>query len=111
MKGTNLGELEEILLLTIAAMGENTYGYAIKENIEERTGRENMNLSAVHACLYRLEKKGFLTSEFGGATKKRGGKRKKYFRLSGDGKDAILEARRIRTSLWDEISMGVNWSS
>jgi len=110
MKGTNLGELEEILLLTITAMGKNTYGYAIKENIEKRTGRKNMNLSAVHACLYRLEKKGFLQSEFGEATKKRGGKKKKLFTVTAEGKAAILEAKRIRTSLWDEISVGVAWN-
>ena len=106
MKGTNLGELEEILLLTVAALSPKAYGFSVKENVEERTGRY-ANLSAIHACLYRLEKKGFLESEFGEATKKRGGKRKKYFELTPSGMDAIVEAKRVRSTLWDEISLSV----
>lgn len=104
MKGTNLGELEEILLLTVAALTPEAYGFAVKENLENRVGRY-ANLSAIHACLYRLEKKGFLKSEFGEATKKRGGKKKKYFELTALGTDAIIEAKRVRNSLWDDISL------
>ena len=106
MKGTNLGELEEILLLTVAALSPKAYGFSVKENVEERTGRY-ANLSAIHACLYRLEKKGYLKSEFGEATKKRGGKRKKYFELTSPGMEAIVEAKRVRSTLWDEISLSV----
>jgi len=106
MKGTNLGELEEVVLLIVAALSPKAYGFAVKENLDERTGRY-ANLSAIHACLYRLEKKGFLESEFGEATKKRGGKSKKYFSLTSEGMAAIVEAKKIRNNLWDEISLSV----
>ena len=76
MKRTFLGEFEEIVLLVVAGCTEEAYGVTIWERVQEYTGRA-ISLSAVHATLYRLEEKGFLTSEMGGATAERGGRRKR----------------------------------
>ncbi|MDN5203740.1 helix-turn-helix transcriptional regulator [Fulvivirgaceae bacterium BMA10] len=99
MKGTNLGEFEEIVMLTIAALHEGAYGVAIKETIEERTKR-NVSVGAMYSALNRLESKGFVDSEWGESTQERGGKRKRLFTLTIDGKKALIEAKNLRDELW-----------
>jgi uncharacterized membrane protein (DUF441 family) len=56
MKGTNLGELEELILLTVGVVYPDAYGVAVMDEIEKQT-RRNFNISAVHAVLTRLEEK------------------------------------------------------
>ena len=102
MKGTNLGEFEELILLTVCILFENAYGVTVMQALEEQTGR-SLSISAVHAALIRLEKKGFLTSRMGGATQARGGRRKRYFQITNSGKAALTEMRRIREKLWQMI--------
>jgi hypothetical protein len=63
----NLGEFEEIVMLTIGVLGENAYGLAIKEHIESRLQR-TVSMGALHTALYRLEEKGYLKSKLGKAT-------------------------------------------
>ena len=102
MKGTNLGEFEELILLTVCVLYENAYGVAIQEEIEQQTGR-SLSISAVHSALHRLQGKGFVESWMGGATNQRGGRRKRYFRITSAGKEALLEMRRIREEMWRRI--------
>ena len=102
----NIGELEELLLLSIASLVPEAYGYSIKDTILEKANRD-VNLSAVHAALHRLEKKGLLKSRFGEATAIRGGKRKKYFELTTAGVAAIKDSREIRNSFWSNISPAI----
>lgn len=102
MKRTFLGEFEEIVLLVVAACTEPAYGVTIWESIQEYTGR-SISLSAVHATLYRLEEKGFLTSEMGGATAERGGRRKRFFNITNYGNRALQEIKEIRQQLWQAI--------
>ncbi|WP_323758155.1 PadR family transcriptional regulator [Roseivirga sp.] len=102
MKGTYLGEFEEVVLLTVAMLGNLAYGITVKEEVETRTKRE-INLSAVHATLYRLEKKGFLNSELGEATKLRGGKRKRIFNITPYGVKSLKEAKSLREGIWSSI--------
>ncbi|UZR96245.1 PadR family transcriptional regulator [Chondrinema litorale] len=102
MKGTYLGEFEEIVLLTVGVLYDEAYGLSIKNEVENRSNR-SVNLSAIHAALYRLEEKGFLNSRLGEATGKRGGKRKKYFTVTKLGVSALEEAKSIRDSLWTSI--------
>ena len=54
MKGTHLGEFEELILLAVAALQEDAYGLAIKREIEEQAKRK-VTISAVHAAANRLE--------------------------------------------------------
>lgn len=102
MKRTFLGEFEEIVLLVVAGCNEEAYGVTIWERVQEYTGR-SISLSAVHANLYRLEEKGFLTSEMGGATAERGGRRKRFFSITNYGNRALQEINEIRQQLWQAI--------
>lgn len=103
MRKTYIGELEEVLLLTVAMLyKEEAYGVAITQKLVEITGRE-ISISAVHATLHRLEEKGFLKSKTGGATQERGGRRKRYFELTTAGTKAIREIRDLRAQFWKHI--------
>ena len=109
MKGTYLGEFEEIVLLTVAILNNDAYGLAIKDEIEERVGRK-VTISTIHSTLNRLEKKGFLTSYLGGATQKRGGRNKRLFEVTSYGTKAINEAKALRNNLWQAIP-NVFWNT
>ncbi len=102
MKGTNLGELEELIMLAVAILQEEAYGVAIQKEIEKRAGRK-ITISTVHSVLSRLEKKGFANSRYDGATPERGGRRKHIFQLSNSGKQTLEEARELRNSMWEAV--------
>ena len=102
MKGTNLGELEELVLLTIAALMEEAYSVAICDELSKHAGR-TVKLGVVHAVLKCLEEKGLLDSELGEATRTRGGKRKRFYKLTIPGKRALVRAKSMRDQLWDRI--------
>ncbi|MHA7102419.1 PadR family transcriptional regulator [Roseivirga pacifica] len=102
MKGTHLGEFEELVLLAVAALHGNAYAVTVKGEIEERASRK-VNISAVHSSLYRLEEKGFLESSVGGATNKRGGKSKRLFKVTAYGFKSLKEAQSLRQSFWNII--------
>ena len=87
-----LGEFEEMILTMVAALQEDAYGAAISEEIETKFKRE-VNLSAVHVTLYRLEDKGYIKSRMGGGTSERGGRRKRIFTITNAGM-AILRAMK-----------------
>ncbi|QHV96441.1 PadR family transcriptional regulator [Spirosoma endbachense] len=105
MKRTFLGEFEEVVLLVLAACGDEAYGVIIWEQLQQQTGR-SITISAVHATLYRLEEKGYLSSQLGGATAERGGRRKRFFALTALGSKALLEIQAMRQQLWQAIPDG-----
>ena len=98
MKGF-IGEFEELVLLTVAVLGDDAYGVSIKESIEN-TARRSISIGALHTTIARLEDKGFLESYLGGATTERGGRSKRYFYLTLDGKAALHGIRNLRNGLW-----------
>ena len=102
MKGTYLGEFEELVLLSVGALHPQAYGVAIMDEIKEETGR-SVNISAIHSALRRLDEKGFVRSEMGGATNERGGRRKRFFELTAFGKKALDEAQSVRMKLYNRI--------
>jgi PadR family transcriptional regulator PadR len=102
MKGTNLGEFEELVLLVVAVLYDNAYGVAVREEIARRTGRK-VTISTVHAALQRLDKKGYAKSRYGEATAKRGGRRKLLFTVTPAGAAALNKSRELRNGLWEEI--------
>jgi len=99
MKGTHLGEFEELVLLTCALLINSAYSVTIGAEIEDQTGR-SITLSTVHTALYRLEKKGFLESYLGGASGERGGRRKRLYRITAAGFDVLNQAKELRTRMW-----------
>ncbi|MEO9803608.1 MAG: helix-turn-helix transcriptional regulator [Reichenbachiella sp.] len=101
-KGNHLGEFEELTLLTVGALFDEAYGVAVMDEIASRT-RRNVNISAVHEVLKRLEKKGFVQSRMGGATNERGGRRKRYFTLTFEGKTALDQSIGLRNELYNAI--------
>lgn len=98
----SLGEFEEIVMLTVAVLHGNAYGVAIKEEIEQRLKRK-VSVGAMRTALKRLEDKGFLESEFGEATAVRGGKRKRYHKVTPHGKKALDYVMNARKGLWASI--------
>ena len=97
-----MGEFEEVVLLTVAILYENAYGISIKDDIEERLGRK-VSVGAMRTALSRLEKKGLLESAFGEATAVRGGKRKRYFKVTPFGKKELEEVMETRKRLWSAV--------
>lgn len=102
MKGTSLGEFEELVLLTAGALYDAAYGVAIMDEIKKETSR-GVNISAIHSALRRLEEKGYVKSRMGGATNERGGRRKRYFVLTAYGKKALDDAQSLRMKLYNRI--------
>lgn len=100
MKGNYLGEFEELVMLTCVLLKEEAYGINIVQEIKTRMDR-NVNLSAVHVTLYRLEDKGLVTSIMGGATSQRGGRRKRIFQVTSIGIKLLREAKEKRENLWN----------
>ncbi|MCE2995429.1 MAG: PadR family transcriptional regulator [Cyclobacteriaceae bacterium] len=94
-----LGEFEELILTMVAALQEDAYGAAIAEEIETRLKRE-VNLSAVHVTLYRLEDKGYIKSSMGGGTNERGGRRKRIFTITSAGMAMLKAMKESRIELW-----------
>ena len=102
MSKNQLGEFEEVVMLTVAVLYGEAYGLGIADEIEQRLNRK-VSLGSLQTVLRRLEKKGLLSSEFGEATKVRGGKRKRFFKVTEMGKSAIEQSKRQRQGLWDAI--------
>jgi PadR family transcriptional regulator, regulatory protein PadR len=98
MKGY-LGEFEELVLLTISALNDNAYGVAIKEDIETRTNR-SISIGALHSTITRLEEKGLIKSWLGDPSQERGGRRKRNFELTHQGKVALHHVKELRDQLW-----------
>ena len=103
MKGTNLGEFEEILLLIVLILQEDAYVMRIREEIKQQVNR-SISMGALHTTLTRLEQKGFLQSEMGGATQERGGRRKRIYELTAGGKATLNEVKEMRASLWNQVT-------
>lgn len=102
MKRTYLGEFEEVVLLTVAALGERAYGVSITHEINAQTDRP-ARLNQVHAALHRLEEKGMVASRMGDPTPERGGRRKRLFTVTAYGYRALQEIQAVRARLWELV--------
>lgn len=102
MKKTKLGEFEELVLLTVAALQTDAYGVEIKRELESRL-KQRLSVGSIQSALKRMEAKGFLTSQFGEATARRGGKRKRIYATTSHGRKVLEEMKDIRAQLWSAI--------
>jgi PadR family transcriptional regulator PadR len=102
MKGTYLGEFEELVLLSVGILYDDAYGLAIVDELEKQTGR-NIMISSVHKALVRLEEKGFLKSRMGGSTETRGGRDKRLYQLTHAGKKVLADSRELRNDMWRQV--------
>lgn len=98
----HLGEFEEIVMLTVAILQDEAYGFSIIEEIENRLNR-SVSIGSLQTVLKRLEKKGYLKSALGEATAVRGGKRKRFYHLTSAGKSTLEETKEQRMGLWNAV--------
>lgn len=99
---SQLGDLEELVLLAVLRLGENAYGAAIREELKQRADRV-VSVSTIYVTLMRLEEKGYVRSWMGEPTAERGGKAKRYFEIRPEGTDALEATRTIRERMWEGV--------
>lgn len=99
MKKTRLGEFQELILMAVIVLNEEAYGNEIQRDLEERLN-ERLSTGAIQTALKRMEEKGFLTSEWGIATQKRGGKRKRIYSATSYAHQVLLDMKDVRAKLW-----------
>lgn len=97
-----LGEFELMLLLAVIHLGDQAYGVPISRELERHRSR-GVSVGSVYAALERLEAKGLVVSSLGDPTPERGGKAKRYFRITKEGLRQVRETRRVLTGLWQTI--------
>jgi PadR family transcriptional regulator PadR len=102
MKKYQLGEFEEVVMLTVAILYNEAYGVSVKKEIETRLSR-NVSVGALQTALKRLEDKGYLKSHEGEATQERAGRPKRYFTITALGKRAMEYTKSTREKLWEAI--------
>lgn len=86
----------------VAILDGEGYGVTVSQALEEHTGRI-VTFGTVHNTLIRLEEKGFVRSELGGATAERGGRRKRLFQVTALGSKALQEIQQLRQELWQMV--------
>lgn len=102
MKNFQLGEFEEIVMLTVGILNNTAYSVAIKNEIESRLTR-TVSMGALHTSLKRLEGKGYLKSFAGESTEERAGRPKRFFEITALGKKAIHHSKSVRDAFWSEL--------
>ena len=99
-----LGEFEQIVLLAVLRLGDEAYGVAIRQVIGARTNR-HPSPGALYTTLDRLEEKSFLTSRFGDPTPSRGGRAKRFFKVTAQGEAALARAQRAYGRLLEGVRL------
>ncbi|WP_345945010.1 PadR family transcriptional regulator [Granulicella sp. dw_53] len=97
-----LGEFELMVLLTIVHLGDEAYGVPLCRELSLRRGWE-VSVGSVYAALDRLETKGLVVSHLGESTPERGGRAKRYFRVTQQGLRSVHETRKVLSELWQSL--------
>lgn len=103
-KRTYLGEMELMVLLAVVRLGDEAYGVPISKELLVLAGRE-VALGSIYAALDRLEQKRFVTSLLGDPTPERGGRAKRYFRVTPAGLQVLRTTRSALISLWSGLPL------
>jgi DNA-binding PadR family transcriptional regulator len=103
-KRNHLGEMELMVLLALVRLGDNAYGVPISKELLNLAERE-VALGSIYSALDRLEQKGFVNSLLGDPTPERGGRAKRYFRVTPSGVRALRMTRSSLTNLWSGIPL------
>ena len=91
-----------MILLAILRIGDDSYGVPIAREIEQ-TAKRTVLLGAIYTCLDRLEQNGLVTSTYGDPTPERGGRAKRFFKITAKGLKAVKDTQRAFTALWSGI--------
>jgi len=106
-KGNHLGDLEELVLLSVLRLKDDAYGAPIRSELEESAGR-SVSISTIYVTLMRLEEKGFIRSWMGEPTGVRGGKAKRFFAVSPAGVSALHATRGVRDQMWEGVEASLD---
>jgi PadR family transcriptional regulator PadR len=87
----SLGSFEQLILFSVLRLGDGAYGVAIRDTLEERTGRA-VSSGAIYTALNRLEERGLVSSSVGDPTPGRAGRPPKFYRVEAEGARALLDA-------------------
>ena len=101
-RGTHLGELEELILLAVLRLEDGAHGGAVRDELRDAAQRA-VSVSTVYVTLMRLEEKGFARSWKGDPTSERGGKAKRQYSVTPEGRAALEVVRGVRARLWAGI--------
>jgi DNA-binding PadR family transcriptional regulator len=104
-----LGEFEHIVILALLRLEDGAYGVTVRREIERRTRRE-VSIGAVYATLDRLETKGYVRSHRGDPTPERGGRSKRFFRVTGQGVAAVSRTHRALRSMTEGLRFAWRYS-
>src|SRR5262245_13100502 len=99
MSRSTLTDFELLILLAILRLGDNAYGVPIADEIE-RTGRRTVAIAAVYASLDRLAARGLVSSSLGDPTPERGGRAKKFFKVTGKGARLVRDTYEALNAMW-----------
>ncbi len=99
-----LGEFEQMAMLALIHLGSDAYGATIRQLLAEQVNR-NVAIGALYSTLERLERKGMVESRLGEATAQRGGRAKRYFKVTAQGHSALKRAREAMNTLWQGVSI------
>ncbi len=108
MKKNRLGEFQELILMTVVILKEEAYGNEIERYLENCLN-ERLSMGAIQTALKRMEEKGFLTSEWGEVTQKRGGKRKRIYTATPYAHRVLRDMKDLRVRMWNampDLEMG-----
>jgi len=101
-----LGEFEHIVVLALLRLSDHAYGVTVRQEIQVRTGRD-VSIGAVYSTLARLEAKGFVDSYLGDPTPERGGRSKRFFRVTAKGLTVVNRTHRALRRMADGIGIGL----
>jgi DNA-binding PadR family transcriptional regulator len=102
MKKYQLGEFEELVIMTVGILNNEAYGVSIQNEMQSRLGR-TISIGAIHAALTRMEEKEYLRSYVGESTPDRAGRPKRFFEITALGKKALTYSKTIRDQFWSAI--------
>ena len=109
-KQATLGELEQLLLLSILHLDDEAYAKRIREHLRESVGRD-VSLGTIYVCLTRLEKKSWARSWLADPTPVRGGRAKRFYEVTAAGREALQRSKDALSSLWQGIEIGAGGKS
>ncbi|MGH7469199.1 MAG: PadR family transcriptional regulator [Longimicrobiales bacterium] len=95
----NVGSFEFTVLALVLKLGEQAYAVSIREALEARTGRA-ITRGALYTTLARLEDKGLVRSRMSVPLPIRGGKARRYYRLTAAGQRAMAATRAEMVRAW-----------
>lgn len=98
----SLGEFEHLVLLAVARLGAEAYGVPIVDELEQQTGRR-VSRASVYVALKRLETKGLIRATLGEPTPERGGRAKRYFQITAEAEQRLIEAREALLRMWANL--------